>query len=249
MKHVLTTVILNVAATLCTSATGALADMPNTQPVMSQAYTVENAQAAMDDVKRRWDIAQAEQQNRLAAFEGNFEDFVRTDPILQNVTWPYDACTDLITLIPPPSRGWGVRSLAPFTTNPVADEHAQFSLVTYDMNLPSSDEDFFKSERSVFFNLSADPSHLMLWDMVYSNPDMRDMTYEPGPYGYPVRKMDGAVMLGNVAVTISATHPEDQAHYLAKMIRCAIDGGLLANGVDPTILTEDLADGMEDKNE
>ncbi|MDO6591217.1 hypothetical protein DS901_17240 [Loktanella sp. D2R18] len=208
------------------------------QPLMSEPYAAENAQTAMDEIKLRWDAAQQEQQDRFAAFSGDYNDFVRSDPILQNVTWPYEACTDLISLIPPPLDGWGVRSDAPFTQNPIEDKRAEFGLVTFDADVPTNDPAFFGSEDSVSISLSASVDNVVLWNMMYGEPTMRESMYVPGPYNYPVSNMDGSVLFGDVLVRISATDETNAQLYLETMIGCAIAGGMIAEGIDVTTLRD-----------
>lgn len=239
MKRIVTPALKLASTTMiCLGTAAAHAETVDSRPAMSDAYSVENARTAMDEVKQRWELAQTDMQTRMATFKGDLADFVRTDPVLQNVTWPYETCTDLQSIVPPPSEGWGIRSDAPFTTNPIEDERAHISLVTYDAALTPADEEFFSTERSVAIHFSTDPANLTYWELTYADPTIREISYEAGPYGYPIRKMDKSVVLGDVAISITATDTADRDHYLAEMIRCAIDGGFLAPGVDPEILTE-----------
>ena len=97
------------AAAVLTSTLG-YAEAQETRPIFSESYSVADAMAAYSEIDRRWDEAQAEQQSRFAAFEGDHADFVRSDPILQDVEWPYEECTSVVSLIPPPMPGWGISS-------------------------------------------------------------------------------------------------------------------------------------------
>jgi hypothetical protein len=227
----------NCAVIALIAAAPVMADDITMQPLMSEPYTAENAQTALDAVKLRWDAAQQEQQNRFAAFDGEVSDFVRSDPVLQNVTWPYENCTDLISLIPPPLDGWGLRSAAPFTKNPVEAERAEFSLVTYDPTIPTNDPAFYGSEESVYIAFSASPDSLELWKMMYNEPSLREQMFVPGPYNYPVSGMDGGVQLGEVSIKISGTDEDAANMYLEVIIGCAIAGGMIAEGIDPTTLS------------
>ncbi|MEM8538165.1 MAG: hypothetical protein AAGF56_09915 [Pseudomonadota bacterium] len=86
----------------CAFATAALADDQPPQPVFSEPFTAPDALAAFAEIEARRQVAEAEQQARFSAFEGDMADFVRSDPILQRVTWPFENCTDVASLIPPP---------------------------------------------------------------------------------------------------------------------------------------------------
>lgn len=216
----------------------ASAEPKDLRSVMSAPFTVDNAQAAYDEVRSRWVAAQKEQQARYSAFKGKLEDFVRSDPILQAVSWPYGACSDMMSLIPPPLDGWGLRSEAPFTKNPVAGERAEVSMVTYDQNLTVDDPDFFGSERSVQITVGISPDSKAFWDMAISQPAMRAAMLESGPYNYPIMIMGGGVVLGDVLVSVTANEEADKLAYLKKMIGCAIQNGMIATGVDPATLSE-----------
>lgn len=214
------------------------ADAEDPRPVMSAPYTVDNARAAYDEVRSRWLAAQQEQEARYSAFDGELEDFVRSDPILQAVSWPYGACTDMLSLIPPPSDGWGLRSEAPFTTNPVEESRAEVWMVTYDQSLTSDDSDFFASERSVHIRVGVSPDSKAFWDMALSQAGMRDAMFEPGPYNYPVTIAGSEVLLGDVLVSVSSTDEAAKLAYLEQIVGCAIESGMIAEGVEPTTLRE-----------
>jgi hypothetical protein len=206
---------------------------------MSAPYTVDDARVAYDEVRSRWVAAQQEQQARYSAFDGELKDFVRSDPILQAVSWPYGTCADMLGLIPPPMDGWGLRSEAPFTTNPVEDSRAEVWMVTYGQSLTSDDDDFFASERSVHIRVGISPDSKAFWDMALSQAGMRDAMFEPGPYSYPVTIAGADVLLGDVLVSVSSTDVTAKLSYLERIIGCAIESGMIAEGVDPAELTEE----------
>ena len=236
MNTFLKTSVLACLVTMAASTVSA--DARDPRPVMSAPYTVANARAAYDEVRSRWVAAQQEQQARYSAFDGELEDFVRSDPILQAVSWPYGACSDMLGLIPPPMDGWGLRSDAPFTTNPVEEERAAVWIVTYDQDLTSDDDDFFASERSVHIRVGVSADSKAFWEMALSQAAMRDAMFEPGPYNYPVTIAGADVLLGDVLVSVSSTDETAKLAYLEKIIGCAIESGMIAEGVDPATLTE-----------
>lgn len=212
-------------------------DMSN-RPTMSEAYEMPNALEAFKEVKIRWDAAQIKMQNRFAKHKGSIDDFKRTDPVLQQVSWRYGACTDLVSLIPPPMSDWGIRSEAPFKEVPLSEERAQVSLVYFDPNKDPSDSDFFKTEESVFITLTASPDSIKLLELSLAEPIMREAQFKPGPYNYPVLRYGNGTLLGNYVVDVTGTSEINDARYLEEMIRCAIDGGLIAKGIDPDSLTD-----------
>lgn len=209
------------------------------RPVFSEPYVVANAGAAYTEIDVRWDAAQAEQQARFSAFEGDASEFVRNDPILQQVSWPYEDCTDLISLIPPPMEGWGVRSDASFVKNPVGPERAQVGYVRYAPGMSSAEEGFFGTEESVSASFSTSPDMVQFFGMMIGQEAMRDVAFDEGPYGYPLFKHTNRTLLGHVTVEVSATQPEDAQLYLQEIIGCAIRTGLIAEGVDPESLRPD----------
>jgi hypothetical protein len=206
------------------------------RPVMSAPFSVANAQVAHDEVRSRWLAAQEEQQRRFGAFEGKMDAFVRSDPIVQVVSWSYDSCIDPISFIPPPLDGWGLRSQAPFTTNPVEETRTEVSFVTYDLSLASDHPDFHASERSVQIRTGISPDSKVFWEMALSQPAMRDAMLKPGPYDYPVTIADGGTLLGDVLVSVFATNEADKQAYLELIIGCAIENDMIAEGVDPVTL-------------
>lgn len=202
----------------------------DTQPVFSEPYEVSDARQAMDNVRARWQAAQAEQMERYSKHKGTLEEFVRNDPVLQDVSWPYGTCTDMLSLIPPPLEGWGLRSSRPFPKNPIGEEQAEISYVTYDAT---------GRERSVTINLTSAAVSVEALESMLSNEMMRDAAFDKGPYNHPIGKYGSGALIGNVVVNISGTGEQPAAEYLSAMIKCAINSGFLAKGIDPGTLRND----------
>jgi len=231
--------LVSLICALFLSVGGVNAQDAETRPVFSERYETEDVLSAHVEVKSRWDQSQEEQAKRFSEFDGVLDDFVRTDPILQDVTWDYGACSDVISLIPPPLEGWGLRSEASYVEIPVSEERAQVHYVRYDPALGSGDDTFYQSERSVALNISISPDNEQFFEMMLGQQGMRDVLFDAGPYNYPLMKGTNRTQLGPYMIEVSATDPEDATAYLTRVIACGVKGGLLAPGLDPTTLRGD----------
>lgn len=216
-----------LAATLTLASTARAQD---TQPIFSEPYEVTDARQAMDEVRARWKAAQTQQMERYSKHTGTLEDFVRSDPIVQDVSWPYGACTDMLSLIPAPLEGWGLRSSMPFPKNPIGEEQAEISYMTYDAA---------GKEVSVTINLSSATANVQALENMMSNEQMRAVAFDAGPYNHPIGKYGSGALIGNVVVNISGTGEKPAAEYLSVMIKCAIESGFIAKGLDPSTLRND----------
>lgn len=231
------TPVLGISTLVLACGIGAAwAQTNDVRPVFSEPYTVSDARAAFVAINERWDAAEAEQRARFSAFDGKIDDFVRTDPILQRVSWDHDTCVNLISLIPPPQNGWGLRSEASFVEIPVSDTRAQVVYVRYGAGLASDDEAFFSSEQSVSVVLSTSPDMVQFFDMMMGQEALRDASFDKGPFDYPLLKHSNKTLLGDVTIDVTATRPEDARLYLQEIIRCAIENGMIAASVDPDAL-------------
>ena len=206
------------------------------RPTFSESYSVSDAQEAYDEIDRRWDVSQAEQQARFAAFDGDPTNFKRSDPILQRVAWPFEECTDVISLIPPPMDGWGISSEASNIQNPVSAERAEVTYVRFDPELSSDDPDFYQTEEYVIVRVGWSVESKQLFDMMYAEEAMRTMMFEPGPFNYPIMKQTEGAILGDLSVGVSSTSPEVQNEYLTTILACAIKSGLASDLIDPADL-------------
>lgn len=208
------------------------------RPVFSDPYTVADAAEAKAELEARWEAAEAEQMARFSTHEGDLSDFVRTDPILQAVTWEYGACTDMVSLLPPPMDDWGLGSNVESTRMTLEDERAEVFYKTFDASLPSDDPDFFGTEESVVVRINDQPEMVELTKMRMENEMMRDLAYDEGPYGYPIEKFGNRALLGKYTVDVTGTDEALALAYFTQMIGCAIEGGLIAEGIDPATLRD-----------
>ncbi|WP_417250611.1 hypothetical protein [Celeribacter sp.] len=211
-----------------------------TRPVFSEAYVVHGLMAGIAEATARSKAAAAEQTTRFSQHEGAFEAFVRSDPIVQQVNWPYGTCTDMLSLVPPPMDGWGLRSetLAVQTPN-ITDTFVEVSYVTFGASDDGQGDDVYASEQSVTITINADPAAAVTFGIGFSDPNMRAALLTDGPYGYPILPYGGhSTLLGPYLVGVTGTGTESPARYFEQMIRCAIDNGLIAEGLDLAIFSE-----------
>ncbi|MCH2076577.1 MAG: hypothetical protein MK180_06780 [Rhodobacteraceae bacterium] len=206
------------------------------RPVFSEPYTVSDASAAYDAIDSRWDQTQIEQQERYSKHEGDYTTFVRSDPILQSVSWPYETCTDLISLIPPPVEDWGISSDASFVENPVKEDRAELIYVRFDPELQSDDEAFFQTEEYLTIMIARSPETVQAFEMMYEQEALRSVIFTAGPYNYPLMNQTNATIFGNISVGVTSNREEVATQYLTEIIGCAIKGGLVADIIDPASL-------------
>ncbi|WP_417247447.1 hypothetical protein [Celeribacter sp.] len=230
-------------ATLCgliLGATGLAAQDASTRPVLSDAYVMDGLMMGIAEATERSKAAAAEQMTRYSQHDGPFESFVRNDPVLQRVSWPYGTCTDMLSLVPPPMEGWGLRSETLAVQSPnITDKFVEVSYVTFDASDDGQGDDLYASEQSVTITINADPAAAVTIGMGFTEPNMRAALLTDGPYGYPILPYGGhSTLLGPYLVDVTGTGIESSALYFDEMIRCAIDNGLIANGLDPATLTE-----------
>ena len=237
---------LNIAAAVtCTaifSATSLIAQDTIKRPVLSDPYTVENVVSAIAEATMRSKTADTEQLARFSQHEGAWDTFTRTDSILQQVSWPYGDCTDLTSLIPPPDDGWGLRSetlIVSLSAPKISDERAEVSFTYLDPSPELIGDDVFKTSQTVTITITSNPAASAAIKQSLANPALRDAMFTPGPYGYPVLPFSNAALLGDYTVDVVGTGMEHPSRYFAKIVKCAIDNGLIAEGVDPAELTEE----------
>lgn len=206
--------------------------------MFSEPFTVADAAEAKLEIEARWEAAEAEQMARFTSHEGDMNDFVRTDPIVQMVSWEYANCADLVSLLPPPMPGWGIGSNVESTRITLEDVRAELFYKTFDPSLPSDHPDFVRSEESVVIRINDQPEMVELTKMRMENEMMREIAYNAGPYGYPIEKFGNRALLGKYTVDVSGTDEALALAYFEQMIGCAIEGGLIAEGIDPATLRD-----------
>lgn len=228
---------LSAALVLGLASTGQAQDRA-VPPLISEPYAVSDARAAMDAIMTRDDLAEAEDRRRFDAFDGRMEEFVSSQPLFQDVTWGYGPCTDLVSLIPPPMDGWAIRSDFGRVENPIQDARAEIHYEYYDHGIPPGEPGFSDPSNMITIRVTESAESAEYMSMMLANEAMRSAMLDSGPYGYPVMKMaPGSTQLGPYGVQITGNSPERVQMYLTQMVGCAIDSGLIADGVDPASLS------------
>lgn len=198
------------------------------RPKFSAPLEAEHALDAFTQAKEIGGAAEADLQSRYLADPDREEPHKRTDPILYDVSWPYQACSDINTILPPPMDGWGIRALTAQKSIPITETNATVHYYAYaDAQNP---EDFPKT--SVTFKMSSNPADVEGMGIFLSRPEMRSVMFKDGPFGYPVMKMQTGALVGDVLVYISATDEVDAEKYLEKIIGCATKSQFLPEGID-----------------
>ena len=159
---------------------------------------------------------------------------------VEPITWDYGRCTNARTLIPPPLEGWGLLNDTPVGEWPITDENARIVLTR--AGAPHDPETLGRAagtgQTSIYIS-SGTPTTKALQDM-FNNEQLRSAFLEPGPYNYPIRKgvageRHQETLLGPFRVLIGGDDA-DKGDYFRQIIRCAIDNGLIAPGVDTATL-------------
>ena len=218
----------------------AMAQEATKRPVLSDVYVASDPLDAVAQAMLRSKLAEDEQLARFQAHDGGIDTFVRNDPILQRVSWPYETCTDLTSLLPSPIDGWGLRSETLSNQAPnISDSFLQISFVTFDPSPDLRGNDVFATEQSVTITINADPGASAAFGIGFTDPALRDMLLTEGPYGYPILPYGGhSTLLGPYLVDVSGTGTENAALYFDRMVRCAIESGLIAEGLDPAMFND-----------
>ncbi len=224
---------------MCLASAVFAQDMPN-RPILSERHVEPDVVTAIAAARERSVLANQEQIDRFSQFEGAIEDFKRTDPVLQQVSWPYGTCTDLHSLVPPPFDGWGLRSET--LANEIQETAETFfviNYVTFDQSSGLQDDDLYRAEQTVSISINGAPEVSTSFEMQYANPDLRNVLFVDGPYGYPVLPYDlNSAVLGQYLVRVTGTGEENATKYFQQIVRCAIDNGLIAKGIDPETLQD-----------
>lgn len=160
---------------------------------------------------------------------------------VEPITWDYGTCTNARTLIPSPLEGWGLMNDTSVGEWPINVDNAR--LVLTKAGDPHDPPTLGRSatDSTAIYISSGTATVKALQDM-YNNEQLRPSFFEPGPYNYPVRKgVPGAlhqeVLLGPYRVLVDGNNA-DNGEYFRQIIKCAIESGLIADGVDPLSLRD-----------
>ena len=196
----------------------------------SGPITADNVSDARDQ------LAQLDQERReLAVQTGSSLGF----PIIE-VSWDYGPCKDAASLLPPPMETWGITSDLSRGEWPNTPEMARITYTSVEESLDPTSAEYGASKENISIYISSGtPSVSGMADM-YSNEQLKDVMLAPGPFGYPIQKTPPGfpgrtVLLGPYLVQLDGTG-KDMDRYFETIVKCGIEGGLIADGVDPSSL-------------
>ena len=156
---------------------------------------------------------------------------------LESVTWPYGPCTDAASLIPPPLDGWGMHNDMSPGEWPIETDNARISYSYFDNSLEPNTPEYRASKQYAAIYVASDPSIVEALETMLEKPVFRETNFEPGPYNYPVRKNMASALPGKYIVQVDGKG-DTADEYLARIIRCGIDSGLIAKGIDSASLRD-----------
>ncbi|MEQ3746304.1 MAG: hypothetical protein ABNH53_08760 [Henriciella sp.] len=157
-----------------------------------------------------------------------------------DVTWEYGPCWDAASLLPPPMETWGIVSDLSRGEWPNTPKMARITYSSVDDTLEPTSAEYGASRENISIYISSGtPSVSGMADM-YANEQLKDVMLAPGPFGYPIRKTPAGfpgrtVLLGDYLVQLDGTG-KDMDRYFETIVKCGIQGGLIAEGVDPSSL-------------
>lgn len=191
-----------------------------------------NASSPSDAVAQ---INERDEARRMLAYETG----QNIDELLIDVSWPYGQCMDAASLIPPPQDGWRVFAMSAGEW-PQREDFARITYSSVDENLAQGTPEYQASKENFSVYVSSATPDVQAMNDLYTNEQLAEMMLMPGPYNYPIRKVPEGfigrgVLLGDYFVQVDGTGKDLQS-YFAQIIRCGIDNGLIAAGVDTSTL-------------
>ncbi|MEL6827208.1 MAG: hypothetical protein AAFN91_13245 [Pseudomonadota bacterium] len=157
-----------------------------------------------------------------------------------DVSWDYGPCEDAASLLPPPMETWGIISDLSRGEWPSTAEMARITYTSVDDTLDPTSAEYGASKENVSIYISSGTVGVSGMADIYSNEQLKDVMLMPGPFGYPIRKTPQGyagrtVLLGPYLVQLDGTG-KDMDRYFETIVKCGIEGGLIADGVDPSAL-------------
>ena len=229
-----TTSVSEPAEIPATSSEAASGDV-TAEPVRTAAPPSGPIEAAnVSDARDQ--LAELDQQRRAYAMQTG----ASLGSSIMDVTWEYGPCRDAASLLPPPFETWGIISDLSRGEWPSTAEMARITYTSVDQTLDPTSAEYGASKENISIYISSGtPSVSGMADM-YSNEQLKDVMLEPGPFGYPVRKTPAGfsgrtVLMGSYLVQLDGTG-KDMDLYFETIVKCGIQGGLIADGVDPSSL-------------
>lgn len=177
-----------------------------------------------------------ETRRRVSMETGN-----QIDPLLLDVSWPYGTCIDAASLLPPPKESWRLFAMSAGEW-PQSKDMARITYSSVDESLSPGTPEHGASKQNISIYISSGTADAQGMKDIYTNSQLASVMLEPGPYNYPIRKMPAGfpgrgALLGDYFVQLDGTG-KDMDAYFATIMRCAIDNGLIAEGVDRASLRD-----------
>lgn len=156
---------------------------------------------------------------------------------IEQVTWDYGTCTDAASLIPPPMEDWGLFNDTPLGEWPITETNASITYHYYDKSFEPNSPEYQASAQNASIYITSGTVVVDSLKQMFTDPNLRDAMFQPGPYNYPVDRLGTSTLLGDYRVLVDG-NGEGAQQYLTMIIKCAIDNGLIAEGVDPASLRD-----------
>lgn len=181
-------------------------------------------------------LAQLDQERRAYAMQTG----TNLGSSIIEVSWDYGPCQDAASLLPPPMKTWGIISDLSRGEWPNTAEMARITYTSVDESLDPTSAAFGASKETISISISSGTASVSGMADMYSNEQLKDVMLAPGPFGYPIQKTPAGfpgrtVLLGAYLVQLDGTG-KDMDRYFETIIKCGIEGGLIADGVDPSSL-------------
>jgi hypothetical protein len=200
------------------------------QTLETGPITAANAKEALEKLAAR------DEKRRMYAYEAGQQIGAEKTAL----SWPYGTCTDAASLIPPPLEGWGTFSDISTGEWPITPENARITYAYSDETLDPNSAEYGASKHNISIYISTGTPNVDGIRQMYTEPSLRDVMLMPGPYNYPIQKTPEdypgrTVLLGDYLVQLDGTG-RDMDQYFEMIVKCGIDSGLIADGVDAASL-------------
>lgn len=203
------------------------------QQTASAPTVTDSSVATVSDARAGQELAAERGANTSVDVETGYRPAAK----IEQITWKYGPCTNAKTLIPPPLEGWGLLNDTPLGEWPVNVDSAQITFTFADNTLDPQSNAYGQSKQNTSIYISSGTPTTEGLEQFLNNEQLRDGMFEPGPYNYPVQKYANGTLVGPYFVQVDGNGNATK-EYFAKIIKCAIDSGLIANGVDASSLRE-----------
>ncbi len=225
---------IGFAASLALVSCGPEEDEPAESPTTAIAAPAASSDATQDIVEDARE-AQLEAAARRDGAPVDPQTGQRVDAQIEAISWEYGPCTDAQSLLPPPPEGWGLLNDTPLGEWPIDAENARINYTYEDPSLEAGTPEYGASLENLSIYISSGTASTQALANALLDPTLREIQFEPGPYNYPVMRFGRSVLLGAFYVQLDGTGAQLDETF-DKIIKCGIESGLIAEGVDPSSL-------------